>query len=176
MSGSIRELPTSIGPPLRFDGEVWSIDVGNVPTLHGLSVLSRALSEMVTAQARSDRLEVTVDRRLRDKENPELAGTFGIESVRLTAEPDSLLEIVKAPDTPEAIARATESFEKRLRALLGSLQRKRYRDALLCADRAASKALVAEFDDGEPQRFVLELLSGRRDSSRSAFRITVEGR
>ena len=56
MSGSIRELPTSIGPPLRFDGEVWSIDVSEVPTLHGLSVLSRALSEMVTAQARSDRL------------------------------------------------------------------------------------------------------------------------
>jgi len=176
MSGSIRELPTSIGPPLQFDGEVWSIDVRHVPTLHGLSVLSRALSEMVTAQARGDRLEVTVDRRLRDKENPELIAEFGIESVRLTAEPDSLREIVSAPDTPEAIARATESFEKRLRALLGSLQRKRYRDALLCADRAASKALVAEFDDGEPQRFVLERLSGKRDSIRSAFRITVEGR
>ena len=44
MSGALRELPTSIGPPLVFDGEVWSIDVGNVPTLHGLSVLSLALN------------------------------------------------------------------------------------------------------------------------------------
>ena len=58
MSGALRELPTSIGPPLVFDGEVWWMDVGNVPTLHGLSVLSRALSEMVVSQARSDRLDV----------------------------------------------------------------------------------------------------------------------
>lgn len=166
MSGSLRELPTSIGPPLVFDGEVWSIDVGNVPTLHGLSVLSRALSEMVVSQARSDRLDVAVERRLRERENPELVEMFGIESVRLVAEPDVL----------DGIARSPEPFERRLRALLGSLQRQRYRDALLCPDRSASKALVAEFDDGDPQIFVLEALSGRRDPRRGAFRITVEGR
>lgn len=166
MSGALRELPTSIGPPLVFDGEVWSIDVGNVPTLHGLSVLSRALSEMVVSQARSDRLDVAVERRLRERENPELVEMFGIESVRLVAEPDVL----------DGIARSPEPFERRLRALLGSLQRQRYRDALLCPDRAASKALVAEFDDGDPQLFVLEALSGRRNPGRGAFRITVEGR
>lgn len=164
MSGSIRELPTSIGPPLVFDGEVWSIDVGSVPTLHGLSVLSRALAEMVIVQARSDRVDVVVERKLRDRENPELVSTFGIESVRLHAEPALL----------DGIASRPEVFERRLRALLGSLQRQRCRDALLPADRATSRALVAEFDDGEPQRFVLELLAGRRDPTRGAFRITVE--
>ena len=165
MSGNRRELPTSIGPPLVFDGTVWSIDVGSVPTLHGLSVLSRALAEMVVAQARTDRLDVAVERRLRERENPELAGMFGIESVRLAAEPTVL----------DGIARAPEVFEQRLRAVLGSLQRQRYRDALLPLDRAESRALVAEFVDGEPQLFVLEHLSGRRDPSRGAFRITVEG-
>ncbi len=166
MSGMLRELPTSIGPPLVFDGDAWSIDVGNVPTLRGLSVLSRALAEMVVAQARSDRLDVSVERRVRERENPQLFEMFGIESVRLSAEPSVL----------ESCARLSDQFERRLRALLGSLQRKRYRDALLCADRSASKALVAEFEDGDPQRFVLEVVSGRTNPGRAAFRITVEGR
>lgn len=166
MSGKQRELPTSIGPPLVFDGDAWSLDVGNVPTLSGLSVLSRALSEMVVAQARSDRLDVSVERRLREKENPQLVEMFGIESVRLSAEPSVL----------ESCAKSAEQFERRLRALLGSLQRQRYRDALLCPDRSASKALVAEFDDGDPQIFVLEVVTGRNNPGRGAFRITVEGR
>lgn len=165
MSGNQRELKTSIGPPLVFDGEVWSIDVGSVPTLHGLSVLSRALAEMVVAQARTDRLDVAVERRLRERENPELCSMFGIESVRLAVEPSVLDGIVRSP----------EVFESRLRALLGSLQRQRYRDALLPMPRTDSRALVAEFEGSDPQLFVLEHLCGRRDHNRGAFRITVEG-
>ena len=165
MSGQLHELPTSIGPPLVCTDGVWSIAVDSVPGMHGLSVLSRALSEMVAAQARSDRLEVSVERRLRVRENPELVEMFGVESVRLQAEPGAL----------DSLARDPGLFERRLRSLLGSLQRQRYRDALLPADRSASKALVADFDEDEPQRYVLELLSGRRDAQRSAFRITIEG-
>ncbi len=165
MSGGARELPTSIGPPLVCADGVWSIAVDAVPSLHGLSVLSRALAEMVSAQARSDRLEVAVERRLRERENPELVEMFGVESVRLQAEPAAL----------ESLARDPERFEQRLRSVLGSLQRQRYREALLPADRAATRARVADVADHEPQRCVLELLSGRRDSQRSAFRITVEG-
>ena len=159
------ELPTSLGPALVRGDSCWTLDVASLPVLHGLSVLSRALAEMVVGHARSDRIDVTVERRLRQRENPELAETFGIDSVKLAAEVDATVAITARPDV----------FETRLRALLGSLQRQRYRDALLPEDRALSKALVAEFDDGDArQRFVLEHVVARGHAGHGAFRITVE--
>jgi len=159
------EIPTSLGPALVPADGVWALDVSALPVLHGLSVLSRALAEMVVAQARSDRIDVTIERRLRDRENPELIEDFGIELVKLAADVEATA----------AILTCTDLLETRLRSLLGSLQRSTYRDALLPQARAASKALVAEFGDGEArQRFVLEHVLSRREPVRGAFRITIE--
>jgi hypothetical protein len=104
---------TSLGPPLvQIDG-VWRLDLESLPILHGLSVISRALAEMVLAQARGDQVDVTVERKLRASENPELIEIFGIEIVKVAAEVASVAAFVESP----------EVVETRLRALLGSLQR-----------------------------------------------------
>lgn len=164
MTVLVHELPTSLGPPLVLRDGVWVLDLGQLPIVHGLSVLSRALAEMVVAHGRGDRFDIVVERRLRGRENPELVDVHGIESVRLAAEPEVLDAILGSP----------EQFERRLRALLGSLQRARFRAALLPPRRADAKALVAEFGDAAgPQVFLLEHIA-RRDGDRGAFRITVE--
>ncbi len=164
MSPHAQELATSLGPPLVLQDGVWVLDLASLPIVHGLSVLSRALAEMVV-HARGDRFDVVVERRLRPRENPELVDVHGIELVRLHAESTVLDALLAAPDV----------FERRLRALLGSLQRARLRSALLPTQRSDTKALVAEFGDGaDGQRFVLEQIV-RGDGERGAFRITVEG-
>lgn len=159
-------LETSLGPPLvRRDG-TWVLAVDSLPVLHGLSVLARALAEMVGALVRSDRIDITIERRMRARENPELIEHFGIDQVKLHAEHTVVDALLERPDV----------FETRLRSLLGSLQRQRYREALLPADRTTSQALVAEFDQGHARcRFVLEYVATRREPGRGAFRITIEG-
>jgi len=164
-SGPTR-LTTSLGPQLAFEGGCWNLVVDELPVLHGLSVLSRALAEMVAAQMRSERIDITVERRLRPRENPELIERFGIEFVKLAAEHEAI----------DAIAAQPEQFETRLRAVLGSLQRQRYRDAILPEDRGASRALVAEFGDGDARcRIVLEYVPQRRDTARGSLRFSIEG-
>jgi hypothetical protein len=156
---------TSLGPALVARDGVWVLDLASLPILHGLSVLSRALAEMVVGHARSDRYDIAIERRLRQRENPELVDVHGVEVVRLVAEPAVL----------DAIAVEPETFEHRLRALLGSLQRARYRDVVLAKDRGVVRALVAEFGVGDAaQRFVLEHVPARRDATRGAFRISIE--
>ncbi|MFO1054858.1 MAG: hypothetical protein U1F36_21780 [Planctomycetota bacterium] len=164
-------IETSLGPSLVAGTDCWSVDLGALPIMHGLSVLSRALSEMIVGQVRSDRIDVSAERRLRPRENPELLDQFGIDLVKVSAE----------HETVAAIAQGPEVFERRLRALLGSLQRQRYRDALLPTDRRESRALVAEFGDAAHRhRFVLEYVPAHRDDEahdlrRGFFRITIEG-
>ncbi len=156
---------TSLGPQLEWRDGAWGLDLATLPILHGMSVLSRALAEMVVGHARADRYDVAVERRLRARENPELVDVHGVEVVRLVAEPAVL----------DGIAAEPESFERRLRALLGSLQRARYREVLLAKERADVRALVAEFGEAAAaQRFVLEHVPARRDATRGAFRITIE--
>jgi len=163
---------TSLGPPLVHNDGVWQLDLESLPILHGLSVISRALSEMVLAQARADRVDVSVERKLRPGENPELIEVFGIEVVKVTAELNPIAEFL---DCPEVI-------ETRLRALLGSLQRRRYRDAVMPQDDSAPRALVAHFHPDHPgataessqQRYVLERLATRHDKGRGGLRITIE--
>jgi len=162
MSGT-KPLPTSLGPMLVRDGDVWALDLASLAIVHGLSVLARALGEMVVQHARAERFDVVIERKLRARENPELVEAHGIELVRLAVEPEVVDAILRQPDL----------FERRLRALLGSLQRAQLREVLLPAHRVAAKALVAEFgDNGGRQRFLLEHIV-RRDGEASAFRITV---
>ena len=167
------QLQTSLGPPLVQEDRVWRLDLEALPIFHGLSVISRALAEMVLAQARSDRVDVTVERRLRAGENPELIEMFGIEIVKVTAEVGSVAHLLDQP----------EVLETRLRALLGSLQRQSYREVVMPRDGSDPRALVAHFDteQGEhaavgssKQRYVLECLATRRGSGRGGLRITIE--
>jgi len=154
-------LETSLGPPLvRRDGS-WVLEVGSLPALHGLSVLARALTEMVGTVAR-DGSDAVVERRLRPRENPELIGTFGLDLVQLTVDAAAVAALVRPP----------ELLETRLRSVLGTLQRQRYRDALLPADRLASRALVAEFDAG--CRIVLEFVLQSEAPPRGGLRLTVD--
>ena len=52
-----QQIPTSLGPALVSADGVWVLDVSSLPVLHGLSVLSRALAEMVKSNRRFDRLD-----------------------------------------------------------------------------------------------------------------------
>lgn len=167
------QYETSLGPPLVQVDRVWQLNLESLPILHGLSVISRALSEMVLAQARADRVDVTVERVLRATENPELIEMFGIAVVKVTAEVAPIADFIDSP----------EVLETRLRALLGSLQRQRYCDAVMPRDGSAPLALVAHFDaeyatksavGSMRQRYVLERLAPRNDSGRGALRITIE--
>ena len=163
MSDASRSLPTSLGPALVREDGAWTLDLGQLAIVHGLSVLARALGEMVVQHARAERFDVVVERKLRGRENPELVEVHGIELVRLAVEPEVVDAILQQP----------EVFERRLRALLGSLQRAQFRELLLPARRADAVALVAEFgDNGGRQRFLLEHVA-RRDGEAGAFRVTV---
>ncbi len=155
-------IATSLGPALVREGAVWRLDLAELPIVHGLSVLSRALGEMVVGQARSDRVDVAVERRLRGRENPELLEHFGIDLVKVVAEHGAV--------EPQA-----DAVEGRLRALLGSLQRQRYREALFGAD-GPPQALVAEFDGpAGGHRYILERLLSRSEAGRCSLRVTIEG-
>jgi hypothetical protein len=163
MSAATPNLPTSLGPDLVHRDGVWTLDLEQLAIVHGLSVLARALCEMVVQHARAERFDVVVERKLRSRENPELVDVHGIELVRLAVEPEVVDALLQQP----------ELFERRLRALLGSLQRARFRELLLPRRRADAVALVAEFgDNGHRQRFLLEHVA-RRDGQAGAFRVTV---
>jgi S-adenosylhomocysteine hydrolase len=162
MTAPPTRIETSLGPALVLVDDEWQLDLAELPVLHGLSVLSRALAEMALGQVRSDRVDVAVERKLRPRENPELIERLRLDHVKVDAE-------------QATIESCPHLLETRLRALLGSLQRQRYREALFPADAAPPRALVAEFDDGVRQRYVLEHVVSRRDAGRGALRITVEG-
>jgi hypothetical protein len=163
MSSAPQQLATSLGPALVRESGVWTLDLGQLAIVHGLSVLARALGEMVVQHARAERFDVVVERKLRARENPELVEVHGIELVRLAVEPEVVDAILQQP----------ELFERRLRALLGTLQRAKFRELLLPRRRADAVALVAEFgDNGCRQRFLLEHVV-RRDGEAGAFRVTV---
>jgi hypothetical protein len=162
-------LPTSLGPELVRHDEAWVLDLERLPMIHGLSVLARALSEMVVLQAKSEHIDISIERRLRARENPELIEQFGVSSVRVTAERAALATIA---DRPAAL-------EHHLRALLGNLQRQRYREALLPADETvAPSALLADFThaqtDPESHRFLMEFARSGHDRRRGLLRITIE--
>lgn len=163
-------LPTSLGPTLELQvGGVWSIDLEELPLIHGLSVLSRALAEMIVVQAKSDRIDVSVERRLRPRENPELIDILGVTLVKVTSELEAIAEIADHPAT----------FEHHLRALLGNLQRRRYREALIPPDPAMpSRALLADFSraraESADHRFLMEFVPSSRGERRGFLRITIE--
>lgn len=162
-------LATSLGPELVRRDDVWVLDLERLPMIHGLSVLARALSEMVVLQAKRDHIDISIVRRLRARENPELIEQLGVSSVRVTAERAAVATIA---DRPAAL-------EHHLRALLGNLQRQHYREALLPADEAVTPtALVADFTcartEPESHRFLMEFVRSGHDRRRGLLRITIE--
>ena len=102
---------TSLGPSIERQGGCWTIDLTDLPIFHGLSILSMALGEMIIAQANSDRIDITVERKVSYRENPELLKQMGISLIKVSAERAA---ITKTADDPE-------TFQDRLRAILGTL-------------------------------------------------------
>jgi hypothetical protein len=113
---------------------VWSLDLTGLPIFKGLSVLALALGEQVIEQTHSDRVDITVERPVHPRENPELLQVLGVTRIKVSAEHEIIASISKHP----------EVFQDHLRALLGTLQRKSYRDVLFpCERRPPSPALVS---------------------------------
>ena len=166
---SPRTLSTTLGPELARDGSVWALDLAELPLIHGLSVLARALTEMIVLQVRSERVDVSVERRLRPRENPELLDEMGVALVKVTAEHAAVKGLTEHPRV----------LEHHLRALLGNLQRQRYREALLSEGSAAPpRALLAVFShergEATSRRFLMEFVRSGRDQGRGFLRITIE--
>lgn len=161
-----RYLPTTLGPPLRWLGHHWSIDLTALPLFHGLSVLSRALGERIVEHCLTERLDIDVERRIKPAENPELAA-LGCVGVKVLAERDVVAHV---PDD-------VEGFQHHLRAVFGTLQQERWRRRLLPEGSAgAAEALVFTFsvrDDFE-YRFVLDRVPAGHGAGRFFLRIAVE--
>jgi hypothetical protein len=166
--GLPRRFTTSLGPDAQWDGERWLLDLTSLPILHGLSVLSRALGDLVLDQARSDRIEIAVERTINHRENPELIDVLGVRTVGISAE-HALVA---------AIASHAEGLQSRLRVLFGTLQRQRYRELLFPSGTRPPQALVFDMpaDDAssQPWRFVLERLRCAPRPPEWHLRITIE--
>jgi hypothetical protein len=161
---------SSLGPQVERSGSGWITDLSELPIYHGLSVLSHALSEMVIAQARSDRVDINVERAVRVRENRELRNDLGVALVKICADQEVGAEIARHPDL----------FEVHLRSLLGTLQWGRYRRALFPdADTGPSETLVFHFDFPSAARtrrfrFVLEFIRSNREEAEGHLRVTIE--
>jgi hypothetical protein len=157
-------FPSALGPRVARRGALWELDLRDLPLFHGLSVLSRALGEMVLAAVHARREEIDFTRELRPAENPELHAELRVQRVRVRAE----------REVGEALARDPEQLQDRLRAIFGTLQVERYRRALFPAAPAEpSRALVFELDGAPAQRFLLERLSAAA-SDACALRLGIE--
>ena len=160
-------IPTTLGPRIEMRDGFAILDLGDLPIFHGLSVLSRALGEMVVATTRADQVDVHVERQVRPGENPELVHDLGISRVKLCAEHQTIQNIAEHP----------ELFQDQLRAVLGTLQRHRYRQALIPPDDKKPHALIFDFAKHDAvlrHRCVLEYIVSNRAVRRGYLRITIE--
>ena len=166
MTKAVPPFETTLGPICEYRQGAWHLDLAELPLIHGLSVLSRGLADILSEDMRSHRGEITVERRLRLRENPELLELFGVGYVRLHLDEEVSREFI---DNPRAI-------ENHLRTILGTLQRQRYR-SLLLADAPERKALVFEFDLNRCDdrcRAILERCDAGGGGSQGFLRITFE--
>ena len=165
----IEQWQTSLGPSLVKVDETWRLDVSELQIVHGLSVLSRALTEMLMAKVRSGHRHVALRRSLRPRENPELIEHFGVDGVELVVDEDFVARFQTSPDV----------VEQQLRRLLGSLQRKRYRDALFPTEGSEPRTLLADFEDDPTNkgrcevRYAIENLFEGLGQTRGDLRIVV---
>ncbi|MBL8899673.1 MAG: hypothetical protein JNM84_18725 [Planctomycetes bacterium] len=155
---------SALGPPVVRRGALYELDLRELPLFHGLSVLSRALGEMILGAVHAQRDEIDFTRDLRAAENKELVAELHVQRVRVRAE----------REVGEQLAREPELLQDRLRALFGTLQVERYRLALFPADPATpSQALVFELEGAAAPRFVLERLA-RSGEPRCSLRLSIE--
>ncbi|TAH34347.1 MAG: hypothetical protein EYC70_15480 [Planctomycetota bacterium] len=157
---------TTLGPACELHAGTWTLDLTELPLFHGLSVLSRALGDLVVDQADADRVDISVERPVHPRENPELLHHLGVSLVKVVAEHEVLGSIAASP----------ELFQDHLRVLFGTLQRAQYRNALFAAEPAA---LVFDFTLPAPAgpldtRFVLERVVSSKEQRRCFLRITIE--
>ena len=160
---------TSLGPVAVRRGSVWTLDLSQLPIFHGLSVLARALTDLVVEQIRTDRVDVAVERPVNGRENPELLDALGVTCVKVCGEHSVLREFGANP----------ERLEDQLRALLGTIQRRAYREALFPSNGGRPKALVFHFEGSEGgrrsrHRATLEPVCSATGSGRRYLRITID--
>lgn len=157
-------LTTSLGPNLVPEDDGFALCLDDLPIVHGLSVLARSVSETIVAHAHDDVFEVEFERRILARENPELVALFDIASLRVRAEHGLAVAATRDP----------EALEDQLRALLGSLQRERYRDALLAPVGGRPLVLDASQDPRLPTLAILEHRAGGTRERGGALRLTLE--
>src|SRR5690606_3624979 len=90
-------VATSLGPPLVFADGCWCLAADELPVVHGLSVLSRALADMVASELRAGAGDIAIERGLRPRENPELIERFGLDGVHLRVARSLAQHIATAP-------------------------------------------------------------------------------
>ena len=171
---SSRSVKTSLGPSLKRKGSVWIIDLSQMPIFHGLSIISRALGDMIIDQAKSDRIDINVERTVRIRENPELLQGLGVALVKVSAERDAVATLVEDP----------EAFQDYCRAVFGTLQRDFYRYTVFPQnDKDLSSPLVFRFSHStqkrrsvKPQQFTffLERFVSPRRPQKCYLRIIIE--
>ena len=150
MSQTRDEFETSLGATCVREGAAWRLDLTQLALIHGLSVLSRALSEMLVERHRAQPGELVFERRLRPRENPELIDAHRVGRIRLHV----------GAALGKGLSQDRDALEGRIRTILGTLQRPRYRELLFAE---SSLALVFDFAlPGEelPCRALLEWLPG----------------
>jgi len=167
-------LTTSLGPTLEHHSSLWALDLTELPIFHGLSVISQALGNMVIDQAKSDRIDINVERAIWARENPELLRDLGVVLVKVTAEHDTVADLVRDPNL----------FQDQFRAVFGTLQRDRYRRALFPPeDGDPPHALAFRFVCPDSTRvktserdytFLLERVISFHNEGQCYLRITIE--
>ncbi len=164
-----RRFVTSLGPHAELRDAVWTLDLSDLPIFHGLSVLARALGDLVIEQCRADRMDVAVERTVSGRENPELHRSLRVARVKVCGEHAAL----------GALAAEPERLHDHLRALLGTLQRQVYRDALFPPPGTRSRALVFDFDDAAANgrrryRATIERILSSAGAGHCFLRLTID--
>ncbi|PIE24131.1 MAG: hypothetical protein CSA62_04835 [Planctomycetota bacterium] len=153
MSKKGEDFATSLGAICVREGEAWHLDLRQMALIHGLSVLSRGLAEMLIERYRADPGELVFERQLRPRENPELIEVHGVGRIRLHV----------GASLGKRLSKDRDALEWRIRTMLGTLQRPGYRNLLFAE---ASRALVFDFaltGEGLPCRALIEWLPGEAE-------------
>lgn len=165
-----RRFVTALGPAAERTGSIWTLDLTGLPIFRGLSVVSRALGDLLIEQSAADVVDVVVERSVNPRENPELREVLGISRIKVSGEPSIMSRLIEN----------TERLQDQLRVVFGTLQRQRYREALIPPDDRSTRALLFDFegsnDGGLEYRAALEAVPSPKVAGQRHLRLTIDRR